>query len=78
MSQININITREFAKDLEELMKFAGIKSKSDAIRLAVHDMLNKVKSKRKSKNFRSLLGMGLKAPVRTKGLLDEDSLWEK
>jgi hypothetical protein len=38
MAQINLHTTPEFEADLAALMKARGIKSKSEAIRLAVHE----------------------------------------
>jgi Arc/MetJ-type ribon-helix-helix transcriptional regulator len=36
--QLNLNTTPEFERDLEALMKTRGLKSKSEAIRAAVHE----------------------------------------
>ena len=38
MPQLNLNVTPEFERDLEALMKARGLKNKSDAIRLAVRE----------------------------------------
>ena len=38
MTQINLHVTPEFEADLEKLMKDRGLRSKSEAIRLAVHE----------------------------------------
>ncbi len=39
MSQINLHVSPQFAADLEALMKARGLKSKSEAIRVAVHEL---------------------------------------
>ena len=38
MAQINLNVTPDFDSDLQSLMKARGLKSKSEAIRLAVRE----------------------------------------
>jgi Arc/MetJ-type ribon-helix-helix transcriptional regulator len=39
MAQINFHTTPEFEADLEALMKRRGLRTKSEAIRLAVHEL---------------------------------------
>ncbi|MBK6849073.1 MAG: ribbon-helix-helix protein, CopG family [Proteobacteria bacterium] len=36
MSQLNINLTADFSRALERLMRARGLRSKSEAVRLAV------------------------------------------
>ena len=79
MSQININVTPEFSKDLNRYMKKKGIKQKTEAIRKAVHEVAEKVEASTKEGEFRHLLGIGLKAPVNPNPRFKtEDELWEK
>ena len=39
MGQINIILTPQFERDLQTLMKVRGIRTKSDAIRIAVQEI---------------------------------------
>lgn len=79
MSQININVTPEFAKNLSRYMKKRGIRQKSEAIRKAVHEVAEKVETSTREGEFRNLLGIGLKAPVNPNPRFKtEDELWEK
>ena len=38
MTQLNINLNREFESDLKRYMRLRGIKTKSDAVRCAVRE----------------------------------------
>jgi hypothetical protein len=62
MKQLNVNITPEFERDLRRLMKNAGIKRKSDAVRQAVHEAAARAKTPR-NYDFRSLIGIALRGP---------------
>ncbi|MCS6951727.1 MAG: hypothetical protein RMK57_04250 [Bryobacterales bacterium] len=76
MKQLNINVTLEFERDLELLMKERKIARKSDAIRLAVREAVQRLSPSREY-DFRSWLGQGLKAPVRRRRKFrNEDELW--
>jgi hypothetical protein len=76
MSQINLNITEEFEKDLETYMKKCGLKNKSEAIRLAVKEAA-KLMNQSKQTDFLSWVGSGLKAPTkRSPKFKSEDDLW--
>lgn len=79
MSQININVTPEFARDLSRYMKRKGIRQKTEAIRKAVCEAAEKVNASGKEGEFRNLLGIGLKAPLNPyPRFKTEDELWEK
>ena len=54
MTQLNINMTAEFERDLAALMKARKIKQKSDAIRYAVAAA---ARAERKRRDFSALLG---------------------
>jgi hypothetical protein len=76
MKQLNLNVTPEFAKDLRTFMKQRKIKRKSDAIRLAVHELAER---SRKDFDFRSLIGLALSDnPNPNPRFKSEDDLWEK
>ena len=76
MRQLNLNVTPEFERDLRRYMKQRGIARKSEAIRLALRDAVERVGSGG-DYDFRAWLGLGLKAPLRRKPRFQsEDDLW--
>ena len=76
MKQLNLNVTPEFERDLRQFMKQRKINRKSDAIRQALREAAARSAGAGKS-DFRSWLGMGLKAPLRAKRRFrNEDDLW--
>lgn len=77
MQQLNVNVTPEFAKDLETYMKRKGIRRKSDAVRQALREALARAAPGGIHYDYRVWLGMGLKAPLRRKPRFrSEDDLW--
>ena len=78
MAQFNINLTPEFEKDLETLMKKRGIETKSEAIRNAVHEAVEKLKKRKKEIDFESWLGWGLRvSPNSNPRFKSDKDLWE-
>ncbi len=76
MRQLNLNVTREFDRDLRLLMQARGIGKKSEAVRAAVREAAER-SSGASPFDFRSLLGMGLRSPARPRRRrLTEDDLW--
>lgn len=76
MKQLNLNVTPEFERDLKLFMKQNGIKSKSDAIRMALRELAERERAKADF-DFNSLLGIGLKAPLNPNPRFKtEDDLW--
>ena len=79
MSQINLQTSKEFLKDLKRFMELKGISTKSEAIRVAVREMVLRLEGQNKKTGLRGWLGMGLKATPRShRKFPSEDSLWEK
>lgn len=79
MKQINLHVTPSFLKELTTVMKMKGIKTKSEAIRVAVHHLVEQLTSSRTQTSFRGWLGMGLKSPLSlNRQFKDEDALWNK
>ncbi|MEP7351808.1 MAG: hypothetical protein ABI824_01115 [Acidobacteriota bacterium] len=75
MKQLNLNITEEFERDLQRFMKRSGIRKKSDAVRLAVHEAARNTSAA--DYDFRPWLGMLLREPLNPKPKFkDEDALW--
>jgi len=76
MKQLNLNVTPEFDRDLRRYMKRTGIARKSDAIRKALCDAVAR-SGAGADFDFRSWLGLALKAPLRRKPRFrTEDDLW--
>jgi len=76
MAQLNLNVTREFERDLKLIMEKRKLKRKSDALRQLVHDEADKLRRKQKF-NFESLMGIALKYPANPNPKFkDEDDLW--
>ena len=75
MRQVNLNVTPEFDRDLRRFMKLRGISQKSVAIRQAVREAVARG-SDRAGCDYRTWLGLGLKAPLNPKPRFeDEDAL---
>ena len=76
MRQLNLNVTLEFERDLRRLMRQKGITKQSEAIRQAVHEAVTKAGAAAQP-DYRSWLGLGLKAPLNPKlRFRSEDDLW--
>jgi len=76
MGQLNLNVTPEFERDLRRFMREKGIAKKSDAIRQALREAVAKADAHFQS-DYRSWLGLGLKAPLNPKPRFQsEDDLW--
>lgn len=76
MRQLNMNVTEEFERDLRRYMRQKGITKQSEAIRQALREIVAKASSASTS-DFRSWLGLGLKAPLNPKPRFrSEDELW--
>jgi Arc/MetJ-type ribon-helix-helix transcriptional regulator len=76
MAQLNLNVTAEFDAALKSLMRSRGIRSKSEAIRIAVQETAQKCTGERRS--FSSWLGMANQAPVNPRPRFSgDDDLWD-
>jgi hypothetical protein len=76
MRQLNLNVTEEFERDLRRYMRQKGLTKQSEAIRLALREAVAKASAASHS-DFRSWLGLGLKAPLNPKARFrGEDDLW--
>ena len=76
MRQLNLNVTPDFERDLRRFMRQKGITKQSEAIRQALHEAVTKAGAASTS-DYRSWLGLGLKAPLNPKPRFrGEDDLW--
>lgn len=78
MAQLNVHLTPEFEKALAEYMKLRRLRTKSDAIRAAVLESLDREHRRRQAADFSRWLGMACKAPQNLQPQFRSDNdLWE-
>jgi len=76
MKQLNVNITKEFERDLRLVMKTGRIKGKSEAVRQAVHESAERAR-RNGITALSALRGLALKYPKNPKPRFqNEDDLW--
>ena len=79
MAQVNLHVTDEFAQDLEDLMRLRELRTKSEAIRLAVREAAIAVRKQKEPFDFEKWRGLALKFPEQPKPrFLSDDDLWKK
>jgi hypothetical protein len=77
MKQFNVNVTPEFERDLKRYMSLRKLSTKSDAVRMALSEIVTILSAKSRPVDLRSLLGAGLKAPLNSKPKFkSDDDLW--
>lgn len=77
MVQLNIHLSPQFEKDLADYMRRTGIGQKSEAVRTALREALERLSKKKLGTDFREWRGMALKAPLHAKPRFrSEDDLW--
>ena len=77
MSQLNIHMTPAFVRTLKRLMRTRGIKTKSEAIRMAVQEALQRP-AEHPPVDWTELIGIANKFPDAPRDQwLSEDELWE-
>ena len=78
MAQINIHLRPEFEKDLSRFMKLREIPTKSEAVRVAVHEGAERsVRSRKSRPDFRKWSGRALDAAVNPHPrFANDDDLW--
>ena len=78
MSQLNIHLTAGFEKDLRRFMKLRHIDTKSEAIRVAIREGVERAIPQVHPADLSDWLGMGLQVPVNKKKRFSSDNdLWE-
>lgn len=63
MPQINLHLTPEFEAALAEYMRLRRVRTKSDAIRMAVQEAVEREHRQSQAPDFSHWLGLGLGAP---------------
>jgi len=64
MSQLNIHTTPDFDDALDRLRRLRKLPSKSEAVRVAVREALDREERRNRDIDYREWLGLGLAAPV--------------
>lgn len=78
MAQINVHVTPEFEQALGRLVRLRGLRSKSEAIRSAVLEALEREIGRTGKVDFRDLLGAANAAPLNPNPRFrSDDELWE-
>lgn len=77
MSQLNIHVTVSFEKDLNKFMKLRHINTKSEAIRLAIKEGIQRAAAHVACANFTDWLGLATQVPTNKKAKFSsDDDLW--
>ncbi len=77
MPQLNLHLTPEFEEALDELMRLRQLRTKSEAVRLAVLETAERERRRRSPADFSSWLGLGRQTPVNPKPRFRSDAdLW--
>lgn len=75
MPQLNVHVSPPFEEALERLMRLRGIRSKSEAIRIAVKEAADRAQAQVGGARFDDLRGIARPQPDRPP--LTDDMLWE-
>ena len=79
MSQINIHLTPEFEHALAEYMRLRRIRTKSDAVRMAVLEAVERERRRREAPDLSSWLGMAKRVPENPHPYFRSDAdLWSE
>ena len=77
MAQLNIHLTPRFEKALRTLMRRRGLKTKSEAVRLAVEEAVERTACDVAVCDFREWVGRGKQTAENPKPRFDgHDQLW--
>jgi hypothetical protein len=78
MAQLNIHLQPAFEEDLAKFMRLRGIATKSEAVRLAIREGVERlIRARRKDTSFRDWIGLGTKAPTNPRPRFEtDDDLW--
>lgn len=77
MTQLNIHMTPEFEKRLAQLMRLRGLKTKSEAVRVAVAEAVGRAIEDSEAADFGAWRGAALRAPLNPRPRFQsDDDLW--
>lgn len=79
MAQMNVNVTVQFARDLKAFMRARGLKQKSEALRLALREAVERLGTPGRTPDFKAWVGLANQAPRnRAPRFRSEDELWSE
>lgn len=77
MAQLNVNLTPEFERAMERLMRLRGIATKSEAVRVAVQEAAEQAERDSEQYDFSRLIGLATRSPVNPRPRFrSDDELW--
>jgi Arc/MetJ-type ribon-helix-helix transcriptional regulator len=77
MAQVNLHVDPDFEAELAELRRVRAIRTKSEAIRLAVRETLERSRRVRRLPDFTSWVGLGRQVPENVRPrFASDDELW--
>ena len=77
MAQLNVHLTSEFEQDLHRFKDLRGLPSKSEAVRVAVREALERELRQPPRVDFREWLGLARQAPLNPNPRFgSHDELW--
>jgi Arc/MetJ-type ribon-helix-helix transcriptional regulator len=77
MPQLNIHLTPEFEEALSEYMKLKRVRTKSDAVRLAIQEAVERERRLRTVPDFTRWLGLARQVPENPNPRFrSDDDLW--
>jgi Arc/MetJ-type ribon-helix-helix transcriptional regulator len=78
MAQLNVHVTPEFEEALARLVRLRKLASKSEAVRVAVRETLERETQRAGGPDFRSWIGAARKVPLNPRPRFrSDDDLWE-
>lgn len=78
MSQLNLHMTPSLENALGKFMRLRRIRTKSEAVRVALHEGLERALTQCPSADFRTWVGLAKQAPINTTPRFhDHDELWK-
>ena len=77
MPQLNMHLTPEFEQSLADYMRLRHLKRKSEAIRQAIREALERERSRRQPADFTTWLGLANRVPQNPQPRFStDDDLW--
>lgn len=77
MAQLNLHVTAEFQEKLQKFRKLRGLPSKSEAVRVAVGEALEREEQRTRPTDFRQWIGLGNRSPKNpSPRFTSDDDLW--
>lgn len=77
MPQLNLHLTPEFERNLLEYMRLRHLRTKSEAVRQAIRESLEREHRRRQTPDFTTWVGLANRAPLNpAPRFRSDDDLW--